>query len=348
MGLLTPISGGGVTQKNYNQYYKKNNNYSDEKIKAKVNREINLTRTNLIKKYIPLEAEILDVGCGNGDFLVGLQKNNYKNLSGIDPSENSVEVVKKRGINVRVGNIFDAVSEKDDKYDVVCCTAVLEHIYDLEGCIEKLKCRLKGAGSKIFVDVPGMEGINQYLAMPAEHFNCEHINYFTFSSLDNLFLINGFKRISEKKDYYHYLKETSVPILSIGAIYELTESFAINIEKDIESAEQILQYFSTVEKQINKKNNLLKEAISGEKRIVIWGGGNYAFQMLAYLPEIEEKIAFFIDSNCNKQGTMIVEKEIKTVDMMPTDNSLVVICSMNYAKEMAAECKKRGVRYYIY
>ena len=182
-----------------------------------------------------------------------------------------MEAVKRRGINAQTGNIFDEGPE-NEKYDLICCTAVLEHIYDLNGCIEKLKGRLKGVGSRIFVDVPGMEGINEYITVPAEHFNCEHINYFTFQSLDNLFIANGFKRVSKQEDYYIFLKEKSVPILDIGAIYEMDEASTKVIEKDTKTAETILQYFSTVEKKILSQNESLGNILEKEDKVVVWGG----------------------------------------------------------------------------
>ena len=337
----------GVTQEDYNRYYSTNNDYSDEKLRVRMHKELNSARTELLRKYIPQDAEILDIGCGNGDFLAEMRENGYRNLRGVDPGEDSVEVVKKRGIPAQKGNLFDDVSE-NEKYDAVCCTAVLEHIYDVNGCLEKLKGRLKGKGSKIFVDVPGMEGINKYYAMPAEHFNCEHINYFTFQSLDNLFHINGLKRISRKEDYSVFLKQNNVPVLSIGAVYELDETLAKEIERDTESADAILQYFSMMEERMAEKKNYLQKALMAEKKVVVWGGGNYALQMLSTVPEIKEKISFFIDSNHNKIGRKIAGKEIKGIDRMPKDGTLIVICSMNYADEMADECRKRGVRYYIY
>ena len=306
-----------------------------------------MARMKLIKKYVPVNAKILDIGCGNGNFLLQLKENRYENIKGIDPDKASVEVVKSRGIDAQIGNIFDIKSE-NEKYDVVCCTEVLEHIYDLKGCIEKLKARLRGRGARIYVDVPGMEGINEKLAMPAEHFNCEHINYFTFRSLDNLFRMGGFKRVSEKDDYCLFLEKKSSPILVIGGIYELDEAGNEGITKDAEGAAQIIQYFRTIEEKVAQKNELLRKVLREEERVVIWGGGNYAFQMLSSVPEVKEKIDFFIDSNHSKHGRKIAGKVVRGVDDMPKDGTLILICSMNYAGEMALECKKRNVRYYIY
>lgn len=191
-----------------------------------------------------------------------------------------------------------------------------------------------------------MEGINKCFAMPAENFNCEHINYFTFRSLDNLFCINGFKRISKTEDFYLFSEKMRV--FNIGAVYEWDESVSVDLKKDTENAGEILQYFSKKEEQVWQKNALLRETLKGEKQIIVWGGGNYAFQMLASVPEIKGKIVFFVDSNRSKHGRMITGKEIKGIDAIPEDGTLVLICSMNYADEMAEECKKRGVRYYIY
>ncbi|XP_057704520.1 EEF1A lysine methyltransferase 2 isoform X4 [Corythoichthys intestinalis] len=46
------------------------------------------------KAKIPEEAAILDIGTGNGAFLVELAKHGYKNLTGIDYSQASVELAK--------------------------------------------------------------------------------------------------------------------------------------------------------------------------------------------------------------------------------------------------------------
>lgn len=102
----------GVTQENYNQYYSVDNDYSDEEIRINVNKELNAVRIELMKKYVSPDSSILDIGCGNGDFLVELKESGYKNLKGIDPGKDSAEVVKKRGINAQVGNIFGGVNQR--------------------------------------------------------------------------------------------------------------------------------------------------------------------------------------------------------------------------------------------
>lgn len=334
-----------VTQEDYNSYYESQNDYSDEVVRTNIHREVNQNRTNLLKKYVSTEENILDIGCGNGDFLKELKRCGYTRIKGVDPSENSVRVLQRAGIDAEVGNIF---GESVEKYDVVCCEAVLEHIYDLQGCIYNLKKRLKGIGSKIFVDVPGMEGINEYLAPIADNFNCEHINYFTFCSLDNLFLSNGFRRISTEKECCYFVKELGVPQMAIGGLYELVQRDEVKIAKDTQSKNYITDYFQKISKKMQLRTQRVNNIIETEEKVIIWGCGNFAYQLLATIPEIREKILYFVDSNLSKKGRKISGKLIK----MPTDikenDVLIIICSMNYSKDIAEECRKRNLRYYIY
>lgn len=62
----------------------------------------------------------------------------------------------------------------------------------------------------------------------------------------------------------------------------------------------------------------------------------------------KRKNNFFVDSNQNKVGRKIAGKEIKSIDANPDDGTLVIVCSMNYSKEMAEKCEQQGIRYYIY
>lgn len=48
----------------------------------------------LVKQKIDKQARVLDLGCGNGMFLVGLANEGYEQLTGVDYSANAVELAK--------------------------------------------------------------------------------------------------------------------------------------------------------------------------------------------------------------------------------------------------------------
>jgi SAM-dependent methyltransferase len=77
--------------------------------------------------YIPKKYSIIDVGCGSGNVLRIFRRSGYKNSIGIDPSDNALEVCKKKGF-VLGKDIFKGDSSSWKKrHDVVWSDGLLEH-----------------------------------------------------------------------------------------------------------------------------------------------------------------------------------------------------------------------------
>ena len=80
----------------------------------------------LLKKYLTPTSRILDFGCGHGRILVELQKNGFLNLSGVDISENMIEIAKTELANVNFKTNLSTDIPYDDSYcDCVIAAAVL-------------------------------------------------------------------------------------------------------------------------------------------------------------------------------------------------------------------------------
>ena len=74
------------------------------------------------------EAQILDIGCGNGGLVYWLHKIGFQNVSGIDISKEQVEVAKKLGItNVHRADLKKFLKIKKRVYDVIFARDLLEH-----------------------------------------------------------------------------------------------------------------------------------------------------------------------------------------------------------------------------
>lgn len=185
------------TQEKYNEYYKMCNVYSDMHVlKSDTHEEMQEHRVAFLKKYLNKKDYILDIGCGSGELLRILKREGFENVYGMDPSAESIEALRCKKIKGSIGNLFDDVSEEmKGKYDIVCCTAVLEHIYDLNLAIQKLMQYMKPETGKLFLDVPAAEGIESYANKIPHNFHHEHINYFSLQTLDNLFYMKGLSKI---------------------------------------------------------------------------------------------------------------------------------------------------------
>jgi SAM-dependent methyltransferase len=148
----------------------------------------------LIKKYSTSGDMILDVGVGLGRLL-----SHFPHLQryGIDISFGYLENAEKEGIEVCYG-LTEDMPYKKGAFDIVVCTDVLEHVLNLNSCIEKRLFVLKGNGILI-VRVPYRENLESYLTTPYKYvhlrkfdeysvrllferiFNCEHMET-TFGS----------------------------------------------------------------------------------------------------------------------------------------------------------------------
>lgn len=338
------------TQTSYNEYYEKCNSYSCySKLKQDIYDRNNRLKVDFLEKYLNKGDKILDIGCGGGGLLKELKKRGFCNLYGIDPSSQSVKSLWQDGIEGSIGNIFDKVQDDlKEKFDVVCCIAVLEHLYAIKIAIENIRRYLKPNG-KIFIMVPAAEGFEKYKANLPNYFNHEHINYFSLQSLDNLFVNIGFKRINENIDsYYEFASNGIVTELVIRGIYQY-QGTNIEMIRDDSTVESVRRYFQSVELEIDERKEILRHLIAQKKKIVIWGTGAYTQWILHAIPEITDSIECFVDNNTQKQGTVFCDKPIYGADFLMDSyigrEAVIVICSMQNAQDIAEQINNMNMNY---
>jgi 2-polyprenyl-3-methyl-5-hydroxy-6-metoxy-1,4-benzoquinol methylase len=76
-------------------------------------------------------ANILDLGCGVGQFLFYLKKYGFDNLTGIDISNSQIDLALKMQPQINFLHVEDSVDfllNKHEEYDVIVLNDVLEHI----------------------------------------------------------------------------------------------------------------------------------------------------------------------------------------------------------------------------
>jgi len=110
--------------------------------------------------------KVLDIGCGNGEVLKLLKEHGIKpeNIYGIDFSPEAIKNSKKNNPDVPEGNILlKNVYEKvwwDNKFDVILCTMVFEHMQKPQQAMRYIKNNLN-VGGKLYTAVPS-ETDNRY------------------------------------------------------------------------------------------------------------------------------------------------------------------------------------------
>ncbi|MCD6115657.1 class I SAM-dependent methyltransferase [bacterium] len=136
---------------------------------------------DLIKTYSNDNDKILDAGVGMGRLLSHFP---YLKRYGFDISFGYLELSQKKGIEVCY-TLVEELPYKQEYFDVVVCTDMLEHVLDLNLSVRNLLNVLKKSGILI-VRVPYRENLYSYLPEVCPY-KYVHVRNFDENSLKLLF-----------------------------------------------------------------------------------------------------------------------------------------------------------------
>lgn len=148
---------------------------------------------------------ILDVGCGEGYTLAKLKESGIgKKLDGVDNLDQAIETGKRlfKDISLKKGDIYK-LDYKDNSFDLVICTEVLEHLEFPEKALREMR---RVSRKHILLSVP-----NEPYFMLANFLrgknisrwgnDIEHINHWSSKSFVKLLVKNDVKIIFVKTPF---------------------------------------------------------------------------------------------------------------------------------------------------
>lgn len=99
---------------------------------------------------------LLDVGCGNGGFLLLAQQAGWT-VEGIDFDVGAVQAARSRGLNVRCGGV-EILVEQQACFDVITLSHVIEHVYEPCALLKRLNELLK-PGGVLWIETPNLSSL---------------------------------------------------------------------------------------------------------------------------------------------------------------------------------------------
>lgn len=290
---------------------------------------------NLIEKFGLRNKDVIEIGCGHGEFLKLLSDIGNNRCVGFDPAYRSdVGIPAVKG---KIDFVKDLYSEKynDYKADFVCCKMTLEHIQDVYEFASTVKKSVKNKDAVIFFQIPNFEVILKDLVFWDVYY--EHSSYFTKASLFNLFSKAGFsvKSIwSDFDDQYLMIEagligksQIKIDAKDMAKLESLVDKFKLQAKKKISTwAKKFASY---------KKN---------KKKVVVWSSSSKAVAFLTALkPSVVE---YVIDINPRRQGFFMAGtgQEIKGPEFLKGYKpDAVVIMNPIYLEEIKEILAKLGV-----
>ena len=238
---------------------------------------------------------ILEIGCGQGEFLRALCGAQGSTGLGYDPAFDAARTPQVEGIDIIAENFASAAGKVD--VDFIVCRMTLEHIAKPHLLLVDVRMALADRdGVTLCFQVPAVERILDEAAFWDIYF--EHSNYFGESALTRLFAGAGFEVMSVTTEYDgQYLTLEARPcdrVERLGAPGTVPPGLG----------DHVSTFTQRTAKSVSGWRAFL--AASGEigESVMLWGGGSKA---VAFLQAIGRPagISGVVDINPLKWGTFL-------------------------------------------
>lgn len=251
----------------------------------------------LIDTYDLHGKNIIEIGCGKGEFLKLLCEIGGNRGVGFDPSYENVDNTESDKITF----IKDFYSNRypDHAVDFMCCRQVLEHIQYPRDFLTDLRKMIAGNETIVFFEVPNVD----YTLMDLGIWDLiyEHRSFFSKSSLSYLFYSCGFS-ISNLTESYRgqFLCIEALPdkLLSLPSIPKTEFAVSMKMKSDVKKFTGI--FWAAIDEWKEK----LKEIEHSCQKVVLWGAGSKGATFLNMIG-CRHQIEYVIDINPRKHEKYI-------------------------------------------
>jgi len=163
-------------------------------------------------------AKVLDIGCGNGRFLMTAPKN--VQAEGIEIIESEIKKCLEKGLKVKKVDIEKSAPFKKESFDGISMSHIIEHLNNSQEVLKKIKSIMKKNG-KLMILTPNFSACyKKFYDDPT------HKRPFTKQSLFRILYDAGFSDIKIKNDFFHANN-------SVFSIFVFFPKFKFMLEKII-------------------------------------------------------------------------------------------------------------------
>ncbi|MGW8185916.1 MAG: methyltransferase domain-containing protein [Desulfobacterales bacterium] len=296
----------------------------------------------LVTTYDLRSKDIIEIGCGKGDFLRLLADAGNNRCLGFDPSVDP----RRNGLGHRSERFSLVQDEYTEKYsscpaDLIVCRQVLEHIAEPRRFLRTIR---RAIGDKpqavVFVEVPNvMFTLKDFGIWDLIY---EHCGYFTASSLRHLFVETDFipLRISEAFGG-QYLCIEAKPSFQKKNFQPTPDHMSTDtVDRHVNG------FADRYRQQISKWRKVIAEWRRSGTKTVVWGAGSKGVTFLNVL-NIESGIEAVVDVNPHKQGHYVPgtgQRVVSPEDLAGIGPEVIIMMNPLYADEIEKMIEDRQLR----
>jgi SAM-dependent methyltransferase len=278
----------------------------------------------------------MDIGCASGRLLYLLRERGFQDVAGLDPSPGCVETARRLyGVTVLRGSLaeFPPIGRA---FGVVILVGVLEHIRDLDTAMRRVHS-ITTPGGLVYVEVPDVLEFHRWPNAPFQDFSSEHINFFSPTSLSNLFARYGFEPVFSEQNGREQAHRTTMS--NVSAAFRRTNRHGGAPTPDGASRVALERYIAMCEADERTLRERIDSLVASGRPIIAWGVGTNATRLLTTTRLGEANIRAFVDSNTKYHGKELAGRPIISPDELSDRTEAILIISRVFQNEIAQQIR---------
>jgi SAM-dependent methyltransferase len=253
----------------------------------------------LVERYDLRHKHLIEIGCGQGEFLILLCELGANQGVGFDPAYDGARPRQFDPAQVQFIPDFYSEQYMDVRGDFICCKMTLEHIPETANFMRMVR---RSIGDRlntiVFFQVPNASYIMREVAFWDIYY--EHCSYFSIGSLSYLFEQCGFEVLHVATEYNdQYLTIEAKPTVHATAQPSDSVRQAVAAIKA-----EVASFTARYPALLGGWRRKLAELRTASKRVVVWGSGSKGVTFLTTVKQ-SDLIQYAVDVNPYRHGTFM-------------------------------------------
>jgi SAM-dependent methyltransferase len=286
---------------------------------------------DLIARYDLRVKDVVEIGCGMGDFLELLCERGGNRGVGFDPS------APESGRGVEFVRDLYTRRYRDRPADLIVCRQVFEHVHEPVPFLSELRATIGERATPVFFEVPNIRNITRELSVWDIIY--EHCSYFGVESLSRVFARCGFV-VEEVVSLYED------QFLGLHARPSGDDSLDRFAKVDLQAlAREVEGLSGAYESRLREWRARLSAMEENGRSCVVWGAGARGTSF-ANLLDSPGRIRCFVDINPRKHGKYVPgsgQEIVAPERLRQIRPDVVVVMNPLYLEEIAKSVEDLGV-----
>lgn len=292
----------------------------------------------LVSRYDLKGKDVIDLGCGKGDFLAMLAEATGGRGTGFDPSFEGERVKSPAADRLTYHVDFYGEKYADHQADLITSRFVLEHIQKPVDFMQMIRRSIGDRDSVVYFEVPDLTLIVDHLSVWDIIY--EHCLYFGVESLARTFARAGFEVLDVRQGYQKQF--VSVEAKPVAGPNDSGDRWG-----DVDAlAQRVARFRENFDRSVADWTAKLDAADAAGKTVVGWGAGTKAVGFFGMLGIDHTRIPACVDINPHKVGKFLAGtgQEIVSPDaLVAMAPDVVIVMNPVYTEEIRSQLATLGL-----